>query len=242
MNLSGATVATAATRSSMDTKINQQSIIKNNDQDQSFFKLNNLNPRLSSFWHDEEKLKRAIEIYGSVLPRKRALEQISEETGVSIRTAKNFGSKLLNTNEFDEYIKELHSRPNGKETYCYFNHLSNNRKYYDLNKTNNNKLDDTTVLEMTNNNLNNNDNISYQNYEEDQDDDDLEDYFNETNNNNIQNNSQYQHANEEIIDSYAYNTTTNTTNNNLNGHGKINYKHLNGDNNCKYAFFLYFLV
>jgi len=236
MNLSGATVATT---SSMETKVFQQSIIKNNDQDQSFFKLNNLNPRLSSFWHDEEKLKRAIEIYGSVLPRKRALEQISEETGVSIRTAKNFGSKLLNTNEFDEYIKELHSRPNGKETYCYFNHLSNNRKYYDLNKTNNNKLDDTTVLEMTsNNNLNNNDNISYQNYEEDQDDDDLEDYFNETNNNNnIQNNSQYQHANEEIIDSYAYNTTTTT---NLNGHGKTNYKHLNGDINCKYAFIYIF--
>jgi hypothetical protein len=210
MNLSGATVATT---SSMETKVFQQSIIKNNDQDQSFFKLNNLNPRLSSFWHDEEKLKRAIEIYGSVLPRKRALEQISEETGITIRTAKSFSSKILNTNEFDEYIKELHSRPNGKETYCYFNHLSNNRKYYDLNKTNNNKLDDTTVLEMTNIN---NDNIAYQNY--DNDDDDLEDYMNETNsNNNIQNSGQYQKLqqenNSEITDSFAYN-------NNINGYNK----------------------
>ena len=218
MNLSGATVATT---SSMETKVFQQSIIKNNnDQDQSFFKLNNLNPRLSSFWHDEEKLKRAIEIYGSVLPRKRALEQISEETGITIRTAKSFSSKILNTNEFDEYIKELHSRPNGKETYCYFNHLSNgNRKYYyDLNKTNNNnnnnKLDDTTVLEMTNNN---NDNIAYQNYDNDEDDD-LEDYMNETNsNNNIQNSGQYQKLqqenNSEMTDLFAYN-------NNINGYSK----------------------
>jgi hypothetical protein len=90
----------------------------NNELNESYFKFN-LNPRMGSFWHDEKKLRRAVEIYGSVLPRKRALELISEETGVSLRTAKNFGSKILNSNEFDEYIKELHSRPNGKETYCY---------------------------------------------------------------------------------------------------------------------------
>ena len=68
-----------------------------NKEEESFFKFN-LNPRMGSFWHDEQKLRRAVEIYGSVVPRKRALELISEETGVSLRTAKNFGSKILNSN------------------------------------------------------------------------------------------------------------------------------------------------
>lgn len=143
--------------------------------------LRNANP----FWQDENKIRRAVEIFGSVLPRKRALEMISEEVGISIRLAQYFGSKLLNSNEYDSYINEVQSRPNGKEIYCYFNHLSNNKKYYDLNKaistTNSNSTNNNTVNPINNENL-----ICF-NDEYDEEIEDIETYFT-TNNSELPNN------------------------------------------------------
>lgn len=59
---------------------------------------------------------------------------ISEEAGISIRLAKNFGSKLLNSNEFEEYIKDIVGLTEKKSTATLIIYRII-KKYYDLNKS-----------------------------------------------------------------------------------------------------------